>query len=600
MLAILELAQGSSHAPDALMLVAESAAKTRQGDMSSLLHRFLGESLCSVGALCLLLHKGAPSERYKASIIQLCTDGLAACARGAQATSAMMPSLGRPFQLMCVAARALISVLSEADVSVIQRHKLDNQSLFVLVICREVALALRGGVVAQGGGDANRALVALAASIARHAFPHVLLAPGAEEMSGLREAASWWALALLRDAAGSGGDVLALARPLLESLRSAEVQRASNTLITVAASLHDLGVFSQIDAQVQTKVLAELRGNAAPEHSWYVDAVLHAIQTTSLNGNLGFYLAGSTSTLNWLHRLEEVGHPGRFEGSASAVERSVPISGPPLMLYLRVLPSCHQRGKRHVALRVDVCNATTLTFRNVCVGVRMDRSSLLGKKDRTSWSSIKSQIRPCEQTIESINCRSSASLWSEIEVRSVQPLCISMSVSYDNVAPPGLDTGAADHPASANVLPDVWSDEEDSPRLHFVCHSQPLSMSVFFCPFRGFDSPCSGFFPPPMLFRVCPYSRQGPLADLGLRGFDLQAWQPAGLHKLPQVGCNVLLPDVQGCFAGLALDSESIFCLLIRGRVGGVAEVLEVRTSNEALLGEMYDNINFWVLASSN
>lgn len=268
------------------------------------------------------------------------------------------------------------------------------------------------------------------------------------------------------------------------------------------------------------------------------------------------------------------------------------------MVYVRMLTSWPCAGTSHVVLRIDIYNATGLSYRNVKIGLGVSRTGTQGEKHVEAWSFVEGLSRPFDQTVDALSCRSSVTLWRDLHLRAVQPLCVGISISYENTSPQTEVTPiGADTLARGGGSIDEWSDDEneDSFRLQFSCHPCPLPLSVFFRPFHGFDSLAGSVFPPPSIFIACPNSRTEKLSDFGM---DLQKWIPSGFHRMSWTGCRRIVPDVQACYAGVSFDDETLVCFLCRGPDGSAPQVLEVRSNAERVLRDLADNLHFWILAS--
>lgn len=158
-------------------------------------------------------------------------------------------------------------------------------------------------------------------------------------------------------------------------------------------------------------------------------------------------------------------------------------------------------------------------------------------------------------------------LWRDILVHNMRPLCISIIVSCENVPPeistaPERGTGIDSSPkAGRSEDPEVWSDDEreDAERLQLVCQPYPLPLSVFIRPFRGFNAQPGGAFPPPTIFIACQHVRS---ESALLVGVDVNYWKPPGFHCISCQGCRSIVPNLVSCFAGAALGTDDIVCIL--------------------------------------
>jgi len=270
------------------------------------------------------------------------------------------------------------------------------------------------------------------------------------------------------------------------------------------------------------------------------------------------------------------------------------------MVSAQILVREASKGARHIVFRINLFNVTGLSFRNVHVGMSVSKSKLEDAKENDTWSFAKGRSRPFEPTIEALHCRGNDVVWYDLTLYSLRTLCVTFTVSYDNVppetaaSPEGPAGGASPHAGVA----DAWSDDEDetNDRLHFACQPCPLPLSIFFTPFHGFDDPANCTFPPPMVYLTCPHSHS---AEMLQTGMDLQAWSPSGFHRISSRDCQMLTTDVMACFAAVAFDGESIVCFLCHQAAGGKQPSLEVRSNSQGILQDLVGGLRFWVLAGA-
>eukprot|EP00927_Polykrikos_kofoidii_P042297 TRINITY_DN36175_c0_g1_i1.p1 TRINITY_DN36175_c0_g1~~TRINITY_DN36175_c0_g1_i1.p1 ORF type:complete len:1137 (-),score=176.68 TRINITY_DN36175_c0_g1_i1:171-3512(-) len=305
-------------------------------------------------------------------------------------------------------------------------------------------------------------------------------------------------------------------------------------------------------------------------------------------------------------------------GTGAGVSRPLSVSGPPLMVYLKFVPCWLSSGVVRVLLRIDLFNCTGLSFQSVQVGVGVAKNLAHGERDRETWYFADGSARPRETTIATIPCRTVVSLWREICVVAVRPLWVTVTVSYENnsaeitasssqaTMPGGGGGGGGATAGGSAAAKDVWTDDEDeeSYRLWFTCAPCAIPTPVYFRPFRGFDSPLGGVFPPPSVFACCPYAK-----ILGEELFDglfsaipdPRSWRLAGFHCVAETaGGRGIANDLRACLVGIsAIDAASLLCLMYRvDPERGVPPSLEVRSNNERLLEDFVTDIRAWLLAS--
>mmetsp|Transcript_6704 Transcript_6704/g.25138 ORF Transcript_6704/g.25138 Transcript_6704/m.25138 type:complete len:971 (-) Transcript_6704:20-2932(-) len=631
MLAVVELARGAvgpgrpeASEEEPVLRAAEAMAQACQGATHPLLQHFLVESMCSLVFLWPLLYPrtlGAPLDRFT----RLAAGSLVLGVRVAPPT--VTAAVPRVVRLLALLASALVQALARAgavpDLQALFAKELGSSAggagglppLLVALLCCGCLAQLRAEPSGPGGLSVADAVVTW--SCQRGALAEAGRTSGSQQgaaaaAAGCWNAALWLLLAVAKLLASSGEGAIAA---LAEGLATPELLAADPAATTMlAAAMWDFDALGRVPAGTREKVAQALRasGSSEPQEiARYVDLVVQAVRSPQQRQpSLGAHLGGTGVCLQsvlWLHSLSQ-GSP-ESTGSDAIGEPSVSLSGPPLMIYARFIPKWPRPGVCHVVLRIDIYNVTGLTYRNVTVGLSVSRSCAVGASGRSaanrsgrgqepacSWA--EGLGRPCDRTIDTMPCRTSATVWRDLRLRALAPVSLTVRLGYENIAPEG-----ATSPATAGATPggggggDAWSDDEEPEQLQFACHPCALPLSVFFRPFHGFDDPAGSAFPPPMLFLACPHVRAVSVAELAL---DPEAWRPPGFRRLAApAGCRQTSAGAMACFAGVALDEQSLLCLICRGTESGGCQSLEVRSNSEALLGEFLEHLAFWVLSSA-
>lgn len=299
-----------------------------------------------------------------------------------------------------------------------------------------------------------------------------------------------------------------------------------------------------------------------------------------------------------LHCLRLCTRRANDEVAVTKERRALSVSGPPLMVYVKITP-CHKKdSSAHIVLRIDLYNATGLSFQNVKIEIGITRTMKQQLKhvepDMQVWS-FGAIYR--EQCFEIVPCRGTVALWRELRIKRLRPCSITLTISYDNTSQE--QNGPSIGPTASGLTqtsqgPDAWSDDEaeENDRLYFTCSPCPMPLSVYFQPFYGLDTPMGGVFPPPAIYTACPhaYASAQPLGRV-----DPELWNPSGLHRIsPHTSQQVIAPDVKVCFVGLQFDGVSLLCLCYQRPSGG-RPFLEIRSNKEELVYEFEENLQSWL-----
>eukprot|EP00928_Gymnodinium_smaydae_P072742 TRINITY_DN56041_c0_g1_i2.p1 TRINITY_DN56041_c0_g1~~TRINITY_DN56041_c0_g1_i2.p1 ORF type:complete len:526 (+),score=71.48 TRINITY_DN56041_c0_g1_i2:207-1580(+) len=439
--------------------------------------------------------------------------------------------------------------------------------------------------------------------------PHGLV-PAAPTDVGQSGAACWWILKLAstiastcaKMRASTSAGMMQVFDVLSASLADSRVLASPVIVAMVAAVLHDIGGLQQVGGQCRRSATEALQRYDTAGSSQLktcvqqiVEALIDGGSASLANGHeLASNMTESPLALLQLHMLSD-GISGQDEHAPTAT----PVSGPPLMVYVKTLVfPCESKSSR-IELRIDLYNATALTFQNVSIGLSFTAMNKRGDKAEPTWAYANGRKRPCEFNIDSFPCRGSMSVWQEIQVDKFSPLWISILVSYDNTSAEPVAAADAQTPGgSAARADDVWSEDEDerTARLRFACKPYILPLSVFFRPFLGFDSPPGGAYPPLAIYSTCRASREAG-ASVGFVGGKTVPSRFHGFHRVRDDGCRRVDPRVRGCFAGISCESGALLCLLVREYDAGGTLVLEVRSSHEPLLNSFFEHLPAWLQA---
>jgi len=629
--ALLALACGAGAVADRLLVAAEAIVHVAQGDIPLLLRRFCAESLGSVLPLWPSLRASMGGDVMHAELKHFniaCANALAA-GSGALLVPALAVELPRVVQLLGLTARVLIQSLArlrghtpaEAGAADVLARALGGREgaaplLVSALLCRECSAALAHHEGAAG---------ALATDLVRVCGPQAFQAalqsgtmPAG--LVGQAQAACWWVLGLVfltciaaRNHASTTGAGTAdqVTHALAEALGSVDSTASPALTSMIITTLHDIGALDQLPRQIRSRggeTVKAYSGAVPAEVAQYLTLVMQVLRVgASQRGPTSPRMHACLCTVDtclpaslWLHALSDRELPHHsFEPAA----QSTSLSGPPLMVYARLAASWPQKGCSNIVLRADIFNVTGLSYHNVQLKIGVSKITGLDAKEPNAWSLAAGRSRPSERTIEALHCRGSAAIWQDMSVEALQPLFLTVLVSYDNSVPEGsvsheqppkIGTGADGGGAEA------WSDDEDPEydRLKFACRPYPLPLSVFFHPFRGFDSPPGFVFPPPTVYVACAYSQ---VVDALQTGIDLHMWNPPGFHRIQRDNCHYIAPTVHACFAGVCFDGESLVCFLCHhddassfAGGGGGGGRLEVRASSERVLQSIADNICHW------
>ena len=375
---------------------------------------------------------------------------------------------------------------------------------------------------------------------------------------------------------------------VVDVFNRAELLGKSTAMLLASASLDDVQNLTQSSRLNMAEVLT--RSNFAfPEWSSYSEAVCQCLRGVS-GARIGttplLPAAAAPKFACWLHLLRD------SDGFPKESQRKISLSGPPLFVYAHPIISWVQ-SSCHVTVRIDLYNATPLSFRDVRVNLFISRQSRLGERPEkiSPWRFPEGLLRPLAKTpLESITCRSTAAVWFDVFLEfPPKAISLSLSLSYSKIMPESTLSGLtpASTPMTGAGVEDMWSDEEDEDnrRLHFTCIPLSAALSWYFAPFLGFDCENS-VMPPPLIFAACPHSKMQNAKELGVPF----RWNFKGFHEL-SCGPSQVSAECR-CFAGLGCDAQSLLCFIVR-----MESMLELRSNNEWLLQAVSADLMFWLLA---
>eukprot|EP00929_Paragymnodinium_shiwhaense_P102801 TRINITY_DN66033_c0_g1_i1.p1 TRINITY_DN66033_c0_g1~~TRINITY_DN66033_c0_g1_i1.p1 ORF type:complete len:1022 (+),score=202.50 TRINITY_DN66033_c0_g1_i1:120-3185(+) len=495
-------------------------------------------------------------------------------------------------------------------------------TLILALLCRECHGLLLCNL-ASGNGALLQATLSVAMDILDLACPFLFTkaaragtaaaaSTSPENAAAIADAACWQLLSLTRCAgqAGGGPAKQTIVQKLTEALFNPEIRSLGGLAVSVASTLIDIGGTQQLPSGVE-QTLKNYKTRDSPDLTGYINFVVRGLAEGGhgrqpAEGGFASQLGacGNESALAavWLHCLS---NSAASEGSPKEVPISS-ISGPPIMVYIRLLPWM-EAGK--ATLRLDVHNATGLTFQNVQLALAIGTSLRQGEAENAAWCFQGGVSKTQEWSIESMPCRTCASLWRELHVRALRPIWVSAVISYDNtstepaVGPsPSAESGRAANPGA---VADAWSDDEDddSFRLRFACHPFRLPLAAFFRPFLGFSATamghkdnaetCGPVFPPPAIFATCPLSARLEAEAVGIQ--DPAAWTVPGFRRIPPGQSRRYLQDVLACHAGIAFDGSTIMCLLYRRGGGSGASVVEILCNSDVFLKDFMAEASTWL-----
>ncbi len=376
---------------------------------------------------------------------------------------------------------------------------------------------------------------------------------------------------------------------VVDVFNRAELLGKSTVMLLASASLDDdVQKLTQSSRLNMAEVLSR-SDFAFPEWSSYREAVnqrLRGVSGARAGTTPLLPAAAAAKFACWLHLLRD------SDGFSKESQRKISLSGPPLFVYAHPIISWVQ-SSCHVTVRIDLYNATPLSFRDVRVNLFISRQSRLGERPEkiAPWRFPEGLLRPLAKTpLESITCRSTAAVWFDVFLEfPPKALSLSLSLSYSKIMPESTLSGLtpASTPMAGAGVEDLWSDEEDedSSRLHFTCIPLSASLSWYFTPFLGFDCENS-VMPPPLIFAACPHSKMQNVKELGVPF----PWNLKGFHQL-SCGPTRASPECR-CFAALGCDAQSLLCFIVR-----MESMLELRSNNEWLLQAVSADLMFWLLA---
>lgn len=607
MAAIIGLVRGNSTAADALLEAAEAAFRLGTSKRSQLLLRFFTESCSSVLALWPMLQTRPqlglrPNQQALERFNNQCATVLLAGISAVPAPAGAAPS--RVLLCLGLVARALMQSLSRSSHETGQAPKLSSlfptneqsQALLVLLLCREAAAYASPALIAE-------VLRAWSSSIFRDAARQ-LSSAGTGDPSGAAqaEAACWLLLSLASRSGQQQSNQVAQVARALELALGSDVLSNPTLASMIIAVLHDLGAAGKLRGATRERIAEVARTSgtgACPEVANYFNLVTQGLRGSATPAQrLNTQLCASQTSLKsafWLHASSNV---LAFEG----IENSTPqkpksISGPPLMVTCGLKTRWERQGCSDVVVRIDLYNVTGLSLKGVKVDMAISAHGKLGRAPTNPvWSALEGRTRPCHYDLEALHCRGTAVIWRDFSVRALRPLCITITISYENAAPEVSSAPDSSSPGGPGTSsnPDAWSeDEEDTnDRLEFACHPLAVPLSVYFSPFYGFDDPAGSVFPPPMVYTACPHAQTVPLNQAGAK-----LVQPPGFHRLTlPADCTRIVSSASACYAAAAFDAESVVCFLCHD---GASETLEVRSSSQRLLQDLMSDIYFWILPAS-
>lgn len=628
MLAIVTFVSGASGAATSVLGLTDQICQVGLGHPNLVLKRFCVEVASSALGLC-PTESPQPSDADLEHLVSLGVGVLVVGPSVVSTSSLCVPS--RALQLLGLAAKAVMQAASQlyrrmrtgADLHSVLAPPLAAISsgsvsagippLVAALLCRECA------TLHQGGADGS--WLPLASDVLRVCCP-----PGDfrgswnvvdEEQAPASLAAVWWLLCLfsllcrsLPQAHPAPGLLL---KRLVDAVGSdsGQLRHQSPPIVAMTlAILHDTGQLRQLLAARgrMQETLQTFSSGISRDVSRYLQSLSEKFSTLSSlpSQHLASHLSDQDNAVQaalWLHALADAhGAPS----CNSLQPRSV--GSPPLLITLLPSSTWPKKSCLHVVLRVDLYNVSTLSLRNLQVRFGVSQHSQLDGTLRCDGLegivAAEGRARPCDPQIEALHGRAKTTLWWDLRLQQFRPIKVSVLVSYDNAVPdsgPEPVAGGSGGAAVPAVSPDVWSDDddEDRGRLDFACLPLSLPLSIFFCPFYGFDSPPCSAFPPPMVLLSCPHAHSEPAAGglCQLEGFDLRNWQPQGFHPVRRAqACTAIVPEVISCFAGVAFDCESIVCFLLHALDGSHA--IEIRSNSERMLRELVSNLHFWILSA--
>ncbi|CAJ1388856.1 unnamed protein product, partial [Effrenium voratum] len=552
-------------ARNTFLAVAESL---QMGCQQPVLRLFLAESLCSVASLWHLLEPaGATSDSRR--VCAVCVEGLVLGSTLVQ-RAAQAPLLLR---LMAMAAKVLVLHGKPADLELFDaalRRSGQDKLWLATASTAQVCLLLKDR---PGTRDLVEALV-----------QRYLLASLLDEEAQAR--ASAWLMI-------SAAFATQATQTLLPVLNRPELLAKPEALLLL--SFVDVPNMSPAP---RAKMAELLRQTELPGVEWAEvrDARGRLLESPG-RGNpavptpVAAKGQSAEHFVRWLHLVADAQGPE----DAFQAPRMISVSGPPLFVYVQPLISWVS-GSSHVTLRIDLFNATALSLRDVTLTLSIARPTRMGERaDKAPpWHFAEGLQRPFSNSpLEPITCRSSTTVWRDLYLRfPPKPVSLILSFSYAKVVPEGTLSGLtpASTPMTRGGIEDIWSDDDDEEdeRLRFTCCPVSAPLSWYFLPFYGFDVPGGASpFPPPLIFAACPYSQMQ--SALGIT----RDWRMRGFHVFPKSG--TARNECQ-CFSGIACDSESILCFIVRH---SDESTLEVRSNNEWLLQAATADLMFWMLADS-
>lgn len=617
MLAVVNLAHGlysSSAAPaetSALLKTAETVVRVaREGAAQSpLLCSFGIEAVSSLVALWALLGLPAtPEDSRRACSVS------ATCLCLGEAAVAPPATAARQLRYLALSAKVLVQTVARQREPMQLGPLLSSAStpdmdvpctVLALICCECVAQLQDRPPPTQASAAVQRIVAELVQAYGVKAFAQMQqsgTSASQKDAMAQTEAAVACLVGLvcfLRVASGHGS--AAASGQHLQ--RFAEVLGKPDAPTPVTATL--VSVLPKAPKAAKQKALEpilQLASTCGPEVQAYAELLEHADGGSVAAAPMCSTGAGA-STAIWLHRLAEAAFDLERSRPVREPSPSLSVSGPPLMVTVRTSTSWSAPGEAHVVLRIDIFNATGLSYRHLVVGQSLCRCGKQGEQERQYWKYPPGVAKPTDHSLEALPCRASTTLWRDFFVSAVEPLAVAITMTYDNVAVDSAAPSAAvgtqgGTRANTEGNMDIWSsdDEEDNFRLHFACQPCPLPLSVFFSPFRGFDTPISTVYPPPMIFVVCQHSK---VEDISECGVDLDHWCPDGFHAVTHSPSSLsIAPSVHACVAGLNFDGESIVCFLGRLLMNGQQQ-LEVRSNSERLVNILTQNLAFWMSSTS-